>query len=76
MGTPEVPYGIKLFEAKQIRSVWNEADQKWYFSVADVVEALTDSANIKDYLKKMRLRDPELGSNWGTMCPPLDWGLA
>ena len=63
---------IKLFESKQIRSVWNEADQKWYFSIADVIEALTDSANVKDYIKKMRRRDPELNANWGTNCPPLE----
>lgn len=63
---------IKLFESKQIRSVWNEADSKWYFSVADVVEALTDSANVRDYIKKMRKREPELNANWGTFCPPLE----
>ena len=62
---------IKLFDSKQIRSVWNDADNRWYFSVADVVEALTDSANVKDYVKKMRRRDPELNANWGTTCPPL-----
>lgn len=33
---------IKLFESKKIRSVWSEADQKWYFSVVDVIEALTE----------------------------------
>ncbi|OGU18373.1 MAG: phage antirepressor protein [Geobacteraceae bacterium GWC2_53_11] len=63
---------IKLFESKTIRSVWNDKDQKWYFSVADVVEALTDSVNVKDYIKKMRKRDSELNSNWGTFCPPLE----
>jgi len=63
---------IKLFESKKIRSVWNEKDQKWYFSVADVIEALTDSVNVKDYIKKMRKRDLELNSNWGTFCPPLE----
>ena len=63
---------VKLFESKQIRSVWNEADSKWYFSVADVVEALTDSANVRDYIKKMRKREPELNANWGTFCPPLE----
>ena len=51
---------IKLFESKQIRSVWNATDSKWYFSVADVIEVLTDSANVRDYIKKMRKRDPEL----------------
>lgn len=43
---------IKLFESKRIRSVWNEKDQKWYFSVADVIEALTESVNVREYIKK------------------------
>ncbi|MDO9614718.1 MAG: Bro-N domain-containing protein [Bacteroidota bacterium] len=60
---------IKLFESKQIRSVWNEADQKWYFSVQDVIQLLTDAADVKDYIKKIKKRDTELNSNWGTICP-------
>lgn len=63
---------VKLFESTQIRSVWNEVDGKWYFSVADVVKALTDSVNVRDYIKKMRKREPELDANWGTLCPPLE----
>jgi DNA-damage-inducible protein D len=63
---------IKLFESAHIRSVWNEADGKWYFSVADVVQVLTDSANVRDYIKKMRKRETELDANWGTLCPPLE----
>jgi len=63
---------VKLFESAQIRSVWNEADGKLYFSVADVVQALTDSANVRDYIKKMRKREQELDANWGTLCPPLE----
>jgi len=59
---------IKLFESKQIRSVWNETDGKWYFSVQDVVEILTDSSDAKQYLKKMLSRDEMLKSNWGTIC--------
>ena len=62
---------IKLFESKKIRSVWNEADQKWYFVVADVIQVLTDSANTKDYIKKLRRRDPELAKGWGQIVPPL-----
>ncbi len=62
---------IKLFESKQIRSVWNEADQKWYFAVVDVVEVLTDSSNPTDYLKKLRKRDPELAKGWGQIVTPL-----
>lgn len=63
---------IKLFENKQIRSVWNEIDQKWYFSVQDVVLLLTDTADVKDYIKKIKKRDLELNSNWGTICPLLE----
>ena len=65
---------VKLFESKQIRSVWNEADSKWYFSVADVVEALTDSANVRDYIKKMRKREPDLNATEGHFVPPLSRG--
>ena len=63
---------IKLFQSKQIRSVWNEEEQQWYFSVVDVVGALTDSANPTDYLKKMRKRDSELGVYIGTNCPQVN----
>jgi len=63
---------IKLFESKKIRSVWNDEEQKWYFSVADVVEALTDSPNATDYIKKMRKRDDELSKGWGQIVTPLE----
>jgi prophage antirepressor-like protein len=59
---------IKLFQSKQIRSVWNETEQKWYFSVQDVVEGLTDSTDVKQYIKRMLSRDEMLKSNWGTIC--------
>jgi len=60
---------IKLFESKQIRSVWNEKEEKWYFSIQDVIQLLTDTVDVKDYIKKMKKRDFELNSNWGTICP-------
>jgi len=59
---------IKLFENKKIRSIWDEKDEKWYFSVQDVVEVLTDSRDVKQYIKKMLTRDSMLKSNWGTIC--------
>ena len=59
---------IKLFESKQVRSDWNEQEQKWYFSVQDVVEILTDSTDIKQYIKRMLSRDEQLKGNWGTIC--------
>jgi hypothetical protein len=60
---------IKLFESKQVRSQYNEEEDKWYFSIVDIIEVLTESANPTDYLKKLRKRDPELGIHLGTNCP-------
>lgn len=59
-----------LFEQNEVRRLWH--DEQWYFSVVDVVEALTDSANPKEYIKKMRARDNELLVNWGTICTLLE----
>ena len=59
---------IQLFEDRRIRTAWNEENEKWYFSVSDVVEVLTDSKDVKQYIKKMRSRDDELNSRWGTIC--------
>jgi prophage antirepressor-like protein len=63
---------IELFEDKRIRTAWNEETQEWYLSVSDVVAILTDSADVKQYVKKMRSRDPELSSKWGTICTPVE----
>lgn len=63
---------IKLFQDKKIRSVWDETEQQWYFSVVDVVAALTDSVNPTDYLKKMRKRDESLAAYLGTNCPQVE----
>lgn len=59
---------IKLFENKVVRSHWDAEQEEWYFSVVDVIEVLTESKDAKQYLKKMRSRDLELNSNWGTIC--------
>ena len=63
---------IQLFEGKQVRIAWNEEQEKYYFSVTDIVQVLTDSVNPRDYIKKMLRRDPELKSKWGTICPPVE----
>lgn len=63
---------IKLFQDRKIRSVWDETEQQWYFSVVDVVAALTDSVNPTDYLKKMRKRDASLAAYLGTNCPQVE----
>jgi len=62
---------IKLFESKEIRTVWNEEDQKWYFVVEDVILVLTDSLDPKQYIKRMRQRDKELAKGWVQFVPPL-----
>lgn len=59
---------LQLFEGLKIRTIWNDEKEKWYFSIVDVVRVLTDSNDPKQYIKKMKMRDTELQSNWGTIC--------
>lgn len=59
---------IKLFEEQKVRSVYNEQEEKWCFSVQDVVQILTNSNDAKQYIKKMLTRDEQLKNNWGTIC--------
>lgn len=66
-----MPDNIKLFEDREIRTSWNENEEEWYFSVNDVVEVLTDTVDVKQYVKKLRNRDKELNSKWGTICTPV-----
>ena len=58
----------KLFEDRKIRTVWDDKEEKWYFSIVDVVAVLTDSADPKQYIKRMKSRDEGLKANWGTIC--------
>ena len=63
---------IKLFESKKIRTHWDETEEKWYFSVIDVVEALTDSSIPRDYWFKMKTRvKSEDGIELSTICRQL-----
>jgi hypothetical protein len=61
---------LVVFQDKKIRRVWFK--EQWYFSIVDIVEVLTDSINPTDYFKKLRKRDPGLGSYIGTNCPQVD----
>ena len=63
---------ITLFEDTKVRIVWDDEEEKYYFSVADIVQILTDSADVKQYIKRMRSRDAELDSKWGTICTPVE----
>ncbi|MDR2912741.1 MAG: hypothetical protein LBV38_05535 [Alistipes sp.] len=62
---------IKLFEERRIRSSWDEERGEWYFSVQDVVLILSDSTDVKQYIKRMLSRDEQLRKNWGTICTPV-----
>ena len=62
---------IKIFENHPVQSVWDEEKEEWFFSVADVISILTDSKDVKQYIKKMRSRDEELNLKWGTICTPV-----
>lgn len=65
-------FAIQLFEGKRVRIVWDAEQEKYYFSVVDIVQVLTDSSDVKQYIKKMRARDSELNSKWGTICTPVE----
>ena len=61
-------FAIQLFEGKKIRIVWNEQDEKYYFSVVDVVQALTDSADGAAYWRKLKQRLKAEGNESVTNC--------
>jgi hypothetical protein len=63
------PVKVQLFESTHIRSHWDAEREEWFFSIVDVVAALTDSVNPTDYLKKLRKRDEQLRDYIGTNCP-------
>jgi len=63
---------IAIFEGNKIRRVWDKKTEAWFFSVVDIIQVLTDSANSTDYLKKIRKRDIELGKYIGTNCPQVE----
>ena len=62
---------IKLFEQKQIRSIWSDDEEKWYFSIIDVVEVLTESPNARKYWSVLKTRLKKEGSELATNCSQL-----
>ena len=62
---------IKVFESKQVRTLWNETEEEWYFSVVDVVEVLTDSANPQTYWRVLKKRLKDEGNETVTNCNAL-----
>ena len=64
----EIP---KLFEDKKIRTVWDDEEEKWYFSIVDVVGALTDSIDANAYWRKLKQRLKQEGNETVTSCHSL-----
>src|SRR3990167_326084 len=62
---------IKLFEQKQIRSQWNAEEEKWYFSIVDVITVLTDSDNPQVYWRVLKKRLLAEGNETVTNCNAL-----
>jgi DNA-damage-inducible protein D len=60
---------IAVFQEATIRRTWH--NEEWWFAIVDVVGVLTDSVDVKQYIKKIRSRDSALDANWGTTCTPL-----
>jgi DNA-damage-inducible protein D len=61
---------LVVFKGKKIRRTFHQ--DEWWFSVVDIIEVLSDSDNPKQYIKRVRSRDHELSSKWGTLCTPLE----
>jgi len=62
---------IKLFEDKKVRAIWDGEQEKWYFSVIDVVEVLTESQNPRKYCSVLKTRLKAEGSQLATNCSQL-----
>jgi len=62
---------IKLFDSKQVRTAWSAGEEKWYFSIVDIVAILTDSANANNYWKVLKHRLSKEGSELVTNCNQL-----
>ena len=69
--TMEDNFAIQLFEGKKVRIVWDEEQEKYYFSVVDVVQVLTDSADGRKYWNKLKQRLSEEGNESVTNCHQL-----
>ncbi len=59
---------IKLFEQKQVRSVWDDEQEKWYFSIVDVIGVLSESVDPQIYWRKLKQRLREEGNETVTNC--------
>ena len=64
-------FSIQLFEERKVRSVWDDQEEKWYFSIVDVCGVLTDSANPQTYWRVLKNRLLKEGNQTVTNCNAL-----
>lgn len=62
---------VKMFQTQQVRTHWDEKEEKWYFAVVDVVEVLTESVKPRDYWYRLKKREKENGIDLSTNCRQL-----
>ena len=62
---------IKLFETQQVRTHWDEKEEKWFFAIVDVIEILTESVKPRDYWYRLKKRELESGIDLSTNCRQL-----
>ena len=62
---------LKVFESKQISTIWNANEEEWYFSVVDIVSVLTESENPRKYWSVLKTRLKKEGSEVTTNCSQL-----
>ena len=62
---------IQLFEDKKVRTLWDAKQEKWYFSIIDVIEILTGSPNARKYWSVLKTRLKKEGSQLATNCSQL-----
>lgn len=68
MDDTQVAAPSQPFEGHYIRRIWDDENQQWLFSVNDVVQILSESSDTKQYIKKMRAREPGLNEIWSSLC--------
>lgn len=62
---------LQIFESKKIRTIWDDEQEKWYFSIVDVIEVLTESPNARKYWSVLKTRLKKEGSELATNCSQL-----
>ena len=62
---------IRFFNDCEVRAVWDEENNKWWFSVVDIVEAITESPNLRKYWSVLKARLKKVGNELTTCCSQL-----